>query len=600
MNPQKLFVSMMVAVGILALSVLPARAQELPFDVTDSTPRGILIDVEGLNTIAVFEGDIYDGSGADPSTLLPNTQLTQYIPRFDFTPLIRGTWSVSGSTGTISFTSAAIESFVSAKFAPAFVYAVAGSFPPSQIVIDLNTLEAEWNVQGRVTSFGTEVPLALTVKTTNGPWVFDDPIFTGTDFEGASVPGTTAGIEVVPPGITAFCSETFHNSATPTNGATTCGDLGSAGFGYAYPYPYLPDYGLIRMAGPTAIIGTILDGYTQNDLGDQKWLETCGDGSKDPNEECDDGNNDDGDCCSATCTAETPGSNCAASGGECVYGQCNAVGECEDIPVTDGTTCSDGDSCTLGDQCTAGDCVSGATTPPDCAGDRFCYKVKTSKTGPKFLPETILLEVDEAVLEPVTEDYNHSFLVKKPMEMCAPAGADGVAAIDTVSYSMAYKIKRAPGQEKYQRRVFSATDRFGTLTLESIKEDQLLEPASVGIGTQPPVLDLALYDHFLCYKVKTPRGADKLPKGIQVTVQDPLEDRLYDIKKPTRVCVVAGADGEAVQNSSQAMSCYMAKRAKGQAKHVKQKDLRSSDEFGDLILESIVEAEFCTPATLAN
>jgi hypothetical protein len=44
----------------------------------------------------------------------------------------------------------------------------------------------------------------------------------------------------------------------------------------------------------------------------------------------------------------------------------------------------------------------------------------------------------------------------------------------------------------------------------------------------------------------------------------------------------------------------MAKRAKGQAKHVKQRDLQSSDEFGDLILESIVEAEFCTPASMAN
>jgi hypothetical protein len=100
--------------------------------------------------------------------------------------------------------------------------------------------------------------------------------------------------------------------------------------------------------------------------------------------------------------------------------------------------------------------------------------------------------------------------------------------------------------------------------------------------------------------VKTPRGAAKLAKGIQVTVADPLEDRLYDIKKPTRVCVVADADGSGFQNSSQAMTCYMAKRAKGQAKHVKQRDLQSSDEFGDLILESIVEAEFCTPASMAN
>lgn len=598
MNPHRMFQNMMVAAGILFLGVLSAQAQDIPFDVSDSTARGVLIDIDALNTIAVVDGTTYDGSGADPATLLPNTQLPQYVPNFDRTPFIRGTWSVSGSTGTISFTTEAIEGFVAFKFAPAFITVVPNSFPPNKIVIDLITLEAEWNVQGRVNSFGTEVPLALSLKTTPGPWVFSDPIFTGTDFEGASVAGTTAGIEVVSPGIPHFCSETFHNGGTPSNGATACGDRGSAGVGYATPYPYLPSYGLIRMSGPTAIIGTIYNGYTQNDLGDQKWVETCGDGTPDANEECDDGNNDDGDCCSSTCTTEAPGSNCAASGDECVYGQCNVSGECEDIPVTDGTVCSDEDACTIGDQCASGECVSGATTPPDCGGDRFCYKVKLSKNGSRFLPETQSLEVDENLIDPSSTAYAYD--LKKPLEMCAPAGADGAAAIDTVSYSIAYKLKRGRGQDKYERQIFSVTDRFGSLTLESIKEDQVLEPASVGIGTLPPVLDWALYDHFLCYKVKTPRGAAKLAKGIQVTVADPLEDRLYDIKKPTRVCVVADADGSGLQNSSQAMTCYMAKRAKGQAKHVKQRDLQSSDEFGDLILESIVEAEFCTPASMAN
>jgi hypothetical protein len=58
----------------------------------------------------------------------------------------------------------------------------------------------------------------------------------------------------------------------------------------------------------------------------------CGNGVVNPDEQCDDGNNADGDCCSATCSKEP-----------------------------NGNPCSDGDPCTLGDTCVAGACVG---TPP--------------------------------------------------------------------------------------------------------------------------------------------------------------------------------------------------------------------------------------------
>ena len=42
-------------------------------------------------------------------------------------------------------------------------------------------------------------------------------------------------------------------------------------------------------------------------LGIALELPSCGDGVLDPGEECDDGNNDDGDGCAADCTVEVPG-----------------------------------------------------------------------------------------------------------------------------------------------------------------------------------------------------------------------------------------------------------------------------------------------------
>ena len=41
--------------------------------------------------------------------------------------------------------------------------------------------------------------------------------------------------------------------------------------------------------------------------------ELCGDGLKDPEEDCDDGNNDNGDGCRFDCDAVEPGWNCSDS-----------------------------------------------------------------------------------------------------------------------------------------------------------------------------------------------------------------------------------------------------------------------------------------------
>lgn len=63
-------------------------------------------------------------------------------------------------------------------------------------------------------------------------------------------------------------------------------------------------------------------------------LNLCGNGDLDPGEACDDGNNLDGDCCSATCQLDPPGSTCE-DGVDCTEGdQCDALGVCRGEPST--------------------------------------------------------------------------------------------------------------------------------------------------------------------------------------------------------------------------------------------------------------------------
>ena len=133
-----------------------------------------------------------------------------------------------------------------------------------------------------------------------------------------------------------------------------------------------------------------------------KSFDTCGNGALDPGEDCDDGNNVNGDCCSATCDFEvgscddgifcngadgcsagacsihpgdpcTGGGECAdtcdegldtcnepaatpctADGNACTDDVCDGLGACG---VPNVAPCDDGDPCTNGDACAGGTCA---------------------------------------------------------------------------------------------------------------------------------------------------------------------------------------------------------------------------------------------------
>ncbi len=96
----------------------------------------------------------------------------------------------------------------------------------------------------------------------------------------------------------------------------------------------------------------------------------CGDGVREGPEQCDDGNNLNGDCCSATCLFETPGSSCGDDGNQCTLDVCNSTGTCTHPNAPGGTSCDDGSHCTEMDQCVSGTCVGGP--PPNCDDNNHC------------------------------------------------------------------------------------------------------------------------------------------------------------------------------------------------------------------------------------
>ncbi len=145
----------------------------------------------------------------------------------------------------------------------------------------------------------------------------------------------------------------------------------------------------------------------------------------------------------------------------------------------------------------------------------------------------------------------------------------------------------------------------GPLVVDVIKPDRLLVPTSKGLTDplDPPVgVDV---DHYKCYKVAMPKGVKFTPiTGVSVLdqftqIQNPPDGKkLFDLKKPTHVCLAASKNGEALVDPTQNLFCYQAVPVKGQPKHLPVKGLYLSNQFGVDQDDTIKEEEFCVPSAV--
>ena len=104
----------------------------------------------------------------------------------------------------------------------------------------------------------------------------------------------------------------------------------------------------------------------------------CGNGAVEGAEACDDGNTDNGDCCSATCTFEASGASCAdatlCNGDE----TCDGAGNCD--PGT-ALACDDGNVCTADSCDDVGGCVFDETPRAGCLGAQKSILMIKQKGG---------------------------------------------------------------------------------------------------------------------------------------------------------------------------------------------------------------------------
>lgn len=113
-------------------------------------------------------------------------------------------------------------------------------------------------------------------------------------------------------------------------------------------------------------------------------------------------------------------------------------------------------------------------TPAPGQADAYkCYKVRLTKSGPKFPKKVRVTGVD------AFED--RSYDVKRPLRLCLAVDKDGVGIANDRMHLTCYLAKRAPGFDPHTKVLgqIHASDDFGTWPLDTLKRDDLCVPATV-------------------------------------------------------------------------------------------------------------------------
>ena len=223
------------------------------------------------------------------------------------------------------------------------------------------------------------------------------------------------------------------------------------------------------------------------------------------------------------------------------------------------------------------------------------YKIRKTKGTPKFEKQEVTL----------TDQFESDVLfeVKKPKEIYNPADKNGEEIIDPDTHLVAFEIKRAktePRQPKHVKRTnIEVVNQFGTIFVDTKKPDRLLVPSLKDLDIPIPDIDVPdefPVDHFKCYKVKVSEGTPEF-ESIQVTLADHFEDKLFDVKKPKRLCNPVDKNGEGIINPDAHLLCYKVKPAEDEPKHIKVEGIHTNNLFGPLQFDTKKEAELCVPST---
>ena len=318
----------------------------------------------------------------------------------------------------------------------------------------------------------------------------------------------------------------------------------------------------------------------------------CGDGALQGAETCDDGNREDGDCCSSTCTFEAAGSACsdgdlctqsdACDGaGACASepvvcmdetAECHApaacdpgTGACASAPLPDGSACEDGDLCTDGDVCVAGECAAGDFEPESCADAGQCYKASPAPGTSSPRRDLMLADVFGEARYRVKHAEALCTAVEVKVE--PSPGRTGVGIVTPsdpkamLSCHYLRLLSTQPPQPEFVKRLVRVKDRLGTRDLE-VEEPTTL---CVSAGDRKAPTDGVAYT---CYDARKPRQSsrdaslgstqhrDRDEPGIAVKLKDRFRTWSTSLLEPDTLCTPTRMSADDEVSPDAALVCF--------------------------------------------
>ncbi len=356
-----------------------------------------------------------------------------------------------------------------------------------------------------------------------------------------------------------------------------------------------PEYQLV------AVIGTYASGGTLERS--REWATAiatyraagCGDGVLDPGEGCDDGNQHDGDCCSASCQIETSGTVCrAATDVGDVADVCNGASpSCPpDGFVAAGTSCRTAAGvCDVAETCSG----SSAACPADAKSTAICRPAAGSCDIAEAC-DGVSNTCPADGFEPATHTCRSVLGVCDFAETCSgfspTCPPDAVKAAGTACRAAAGVCDVAESCDgaaaACPANAFVADGTPCDDANACTTADVCTAGECVGDGTPT-----ACADTMVCYGVESP----SLAAGTVLNLVDQFEDVDVDVVKVRELCSPAEVDGVEAFDPITALTTYRVRTTVDGPAHSKRQRIAVVNEIGTISLDTITVDHLLVPST---
>jgi hypothetical protein len=251
-----------------------------------------------------------------------------------------------------------------------------------------------------------------------------------------------------------------------------------------------------------------------------------------------------------------------------------------------------------------------AGVPAPLSGDHYlCYTARKARAPrgeppfPAFEPRSGVAVVD-ALASGDPED-RHLVDLKKPATLCLPVDKNGEGIADALTHLEGYKATRTrmrPSQPRFAKQARVVENQLGRFDLLLKAGDDLLVPSAALEGSGgAPALAATAVPHFRCYKARAARGTPgPAPTPRTLTLADTFGERLFLLRKPTRLCLPADKNGEdpGAADAPGSLLCWAAQpaRANPPSPRFASRFVSTHNQLGVEVVRLTKELELCVPS----